>query len=80
MKGFTLPKLGRDQSKRQSMIRQLVTHLFEHEHIKTTFARAKAIQRYAEHCISMAKRNSLFGKLKIFHFVNVPPQMLIQLL
>jgi large subunit ribosomal protein L17 len=71
MKGFTLPKLGRDQNNRQAMIRQLVTHLFEHEQISTTFARAQAIQRYAERCISMAKRGSLSGKLKIFNFVNV---------
>lgn len=71
MKGFYLPKLGRDQFKRQSMLRQLVTHLFEHEQIKTTLARAKAIQRNAERCISMAKRGSLIGKIKIFHFVNV---------
>lgn len=72
MKGFSLPKLNRDHGKRTALIRQLVTHLFEHEQIKTTFTRAKAVQRYAERCISMAKRGSLTGKLKIFQFVNKP--------
>lgn len=67
-----LSKLGRDQFKRQSMLRQLTTHLFEHEQIKTTVARAKCVQRLAERCISMAKRGSTTGKLKVFHFVNKP--------
>lgn len=76
MKGFTLPKLSRDQNKRQAMIRQLVTHLFEHEQISTTVTRAKAIQRYAERCISMAKRGSTRGKLKIFDFINVSRRLI----
>lgn len=79
MKGFTLPKLNRDQTKREAMIRQLVTHLFEHEQIRTTVTRAKAIQRYAERCISMAKRGSLRGKIKIFDYVNVRIHLMCRL-
>jgi ribosomal protein L17 len=53
------------------MIRQLVTHLFEHERIKTTLTRAKLLRRYAERTISMAKRGSEKGRLKVFDIINV---------
>lgn len=69
--GFRLPKLSRDPLRRWRMMRQLVTHLFEHERIHTTLARAKLLRRYAERTISMAKRGSELGRLKVFDFVNV---------
>jgi large subunit ribosomal protein L17 len=72
MKGFALPKLNRNQYKRQALLRQLTTFLFEHEQIRTTVARAQMVQRIAERCISMAKRGSVEGKLKLYHFINKP--------
>lgn len=69
--GFHLPKLGRNKIQRKNMIRQLVTHLFEHERIHTTYTRAMLLRRYAERAISMAKRGSDQGTLKVSHLINV---------
>ena len=69
--GFHLPKLGRNKIQRHNMIRQLVTHLFEHERIHTTYTRAMLLRRYAERAISMAKRGSDKGTLKVSYLINV---------
>ena len=54
------------------MIRQLVTHLFEHERIHTTYTRAMALRRYAERTISKAKRGSEKGREQVYEIVTVP--------
>ena len=69
--GFHLPTLGRNRDQRWNMIRQLVTHVFEHERISTTLGRAKLLRRYVDRTISLAKRGSESGRLKVFDIVNV---------
>jgi len=49
-------KLGRNKSHREAMLRSMVTDLFRHETIKTTEARAKAVQPIAEHLITLARK------------------------
>lgn len=50
--------LSRDSSARQALLRGLVTSLVKHEHIQTTYAKAKEAQRMAEKLITLAKRNN----------------------
>ena len=49
-------KLSRSSGHRKALCRNLVTALFQHEHIETTEAKAKAIRGRAEKLITLAKR------------------------
>ena len=55
-------KLGRTASHRVSMLRNLASSLFEHERIRTTESRAKALQPFAENLITLAKRGDLHAR------------------
>ena len=50
--------LNRSSSARKALLRTLVTNLVIHEHIHTTYAKAKEAQRLAEKLITLAKRNN----------------------
>jgi large subunit ribosomal protein L17 len=49
-------KLGRTSEHRQALLRNLVVSLIEHGRIKTTIPKAKEARRYAEKCITLAKK------------------------
>ena len=51
--------LGKAQDQRKALLRSLCTELITYGEIKTTMARAKALQPYADHVISMAKKGDL---------------------
>ncbi len=51
--------LKRSTGQRQSLFRNLITELFRHERIRTTEARAKAVQAEAEKLISRARRQDV---------------------
>lgn len=48
-------KLGRDTGQRKALYRSLMTELFRHERIRTTLAKAQAVQSEAEKLITKAK-------------------------
>jgi ribosomal protein L17 len=50
--------LNRSSAHRQALLRNLVTSLFEHESISTTWPKAKEAQRLAEKLITLGKRNT----------------------
>ena len=50
--------LGRSSAHRQALLRNLVTSLFEHESISTTWPKAKEAQRLAEKLITLGKKNT----------------------
>jgi len=50
--------LSRDSAHRKALLRNLVTSLFEHETISTTWPKAKEAQRLAEKLITLAKKNT----------------------
>ncbi|KAI9376822.1 50S ribosomal protein L17 [Aspergillus egyptiacus] len=50
--------LSRNSSHRQALLRNLVTSLFKHESITTTWAKAKETQRLAEKLITLGKKNT----------------------
>jgi ribosomal protein L17 len=50
--------LSRKSSHRQALLRNLVTSLFKHESITTTWPKAKEAQRLAEKLITLGKKNT----------------------
>jgi large subunit ribosomal protein L17 len=62
--------LGRTSAHRQALLRNLVTSLFLHESISTTYPKAKEAQRLAEKLVTMGKKNTEASKrraLSIFY-------------
>lgn len=62
--------LSRNSAHRQAMLRNLVTSLFEHESITTTWAKAKEAQRMADKLITLGKKNTEASRrraLEIFY-------------
>ncbi len=55
-------ELSRGTAHRLSMLRNLVTALFEHGKIETTEARAKELRGLADRMITLGKQNSLHAK------------------
>ncbi|UCF10539.1 MAG: 50S ribosomal protein L17 [Candidatus Bipolaricaulota bacterium] len=49
-------KLGMERKHRDSVLANLAKALILHEHVDTTYTRAKAGQRYAERLITLARR------------------------
>lgn len=50
--------LSRNSAHRQALLRNLVTSLFTHESITTTWPKAKEAQRLAERLITLGKKNT----------------------
>lgn len=68
--------LSRKSSHRQALLRNLVTSLFKHESITTTWAKAKEAQRLAEKLITLGKKNTEASRrqaLSTFYVRLSPP-------
>lgn len=63
-------KLGRKTDHRLSMLRGLVTYLFEEGQIETTATRAKEVQSVAEKMITTARRGDLHSKRQVFSYIT----------
>ena len=55
-------KLSRDPAHRKAMFRNLSKELIEHERIRTTQAKAKAVKPGVEKLITLAKRGDLHAR------------------
>ena len=55
-------KLSRDASHRKSLLMNLSTEVIEHERIKTTEAKAKAVKPEVERLISLGKRGDAHAR------------------
>ncbi|KAL9117788.1 MAG: hypothetical protein Q9187_005668 [Circinaria calcarea] len=71
--------LGRKSSHRQALLRNLVTSLFEHESISTTWPKAKEAQRLAEKLITLGKRNTEASRNKAQAIFFKPIELLPKL-
>jgi large subunit ribosomal protein L17 len=60
-------RLNRSKGHRTALRRALVTQLFEHERLRTTEAKARAIRSQAEKLITLAKRGVAAGDAKEIH-------------
>lgn len=58
----TTPKLGRTHSHRNAMLRNMVTDLLRHGHVRTTEPKAKALRPLAERMITLGKRETLHAR------------------
>jgi large subunit ribosomal protein L17 len=55
-------KLSRDSAHRRALIKNLMKEVIEHERIKTTEAKAKAVKPEVEKLITLAKRGDLHAR------------------
>ncbi len=55
-------KLNRTVAHRRCMFANMLKSLVEHESIQTTLPKAKALRRYADRLITLAKKNTLASK------------------
>ena len=55
-------KLSRDSAHRRSLMRNLSRELIQHERIKTSQAKAKAVKPEVEQLITLAKRGDLHAR------------------
>lgn len=60
-------KLNRSVGHRRALRRTLINQLFEHERIRTTRAKARAIRGQSERLITLARRGNRAGDLKMVH-------------
>ena len=58
----TVVKLGRSQSHRDALLANQVVSLIEHNRIKTTLAKAKAVRPFAEKLVTLGKKNTLHAR------------------
>jgi len=55
-------KLNRTSSHRRCMFANMLKSLIQNERIETTLAKAKALRRYADKMITLAKKNTLASR------------------
>ncbi|GAB4857380.1 60S ribosomal protein L17 [Ancistrocladus abbreviatus] len=67
--GRRVPKLNRPPDQRRALLRGLTTQLLKHGRIKTTRARAKAMRKYVEKMITLAKEGSLHKRRQALGFI-----------
>ena len=63
-------KLGRPTDHRKSMLRGMVTYLFENGQIETTVTRAKEVRAIAEKMITLAKEDTLNNKRAALSYIT----------
>ncbi|NP_001313010.1 large ribosomal subunit protein bL17c [Nicotiana tabacum] len=67
--GRKVPKLNRPPDQRRALLRGLTTQLLKHGRIKTTKARARAVRKYVDKMITMAKDGSLHKRRQALGFI-----------
>src|SRR5450755_3815045 len=65
-------KLKRDAGSRNSLLKNLVTSMIEHERIITTVPKAKAVRPLVEKMITLAKRDTLHTRRQAAAFLQTP--------
>ena len=63
-------KLGRTDSHRKAMFRNMVTSLFKYDKIRTTDVKAKELRKWADHMITLAKRGDLHARRQALAFMQ----------
>ncbi|KAB8206436.1 rplQ [Aspergillus parasiticus SU-1] len=71
--------LSRKSSHRQALLRNLVTSLFKHESITTTWPKAKEAQRLAEKLITLGKKNTEASRRQALSTFYTPHDLLPKL-
>lgn len=63
-------KLGVQPSHRKSLMRNLSSDLIDHGRIKTTQAKAKAVQIYVEKLVTIAREDTVANRRLVFSRLN----------
>jgi large subunit ribosomal protein L17 len=63
-------KLNRTSAHRKALFRNLVTSLIEHEHVRTTDAKAKELRRVADRMVTLGKRGSLDARRRALAYIR----------
>ncbi|CAO2658420.1 Nn.00g061430.m01.CDS01 [Neocucurbitaria sp. VM-36] len=71
--------LSRSSSHRQALLRNLVTSLFKHESIATTWHKAKEAQRLAEKLVTLGKKNTEATRRRAHQIFYEPNEMVPKL-
>ena len=65
-------KLKRDVGSRNSLLKNLVTSVIEHERVVTTVPKAKAIKGLVDNMITLGKRDTLHARRQAAAFLKTP--------
>ncbi|KAJ4378443.1 54S ribosomal protein L8, mitochondrial [Didymella sp. IMI 355093] len=71
--------LSRSSAHRQALLRNLVTSLFKHESIATTWHKAKEAQRLAEKLVTLGKKNTEASRRRAHQIFYEPNDMVPKL-
>jgi len=63
-------KLGRDSAHRRALYANLASQLIEHERIRTTLAKAKAVKPLAEQMITLGRRGDIHARRQAVAFLG----------
>jgi large subunit ribosomal protein L17 len=63
-------KLGRDSAHRRALYANLTSELIEHERIKTTVTKAKAVKPIAEQMITLGRRGDIHARRQAVAFLR----------
>ena len=63
-------KLGRDSAHRRALYANLASELIEHERIKTTLTKAKAVKPLAEQMITLGRRGDIHARRQAVAFLR----------
>ncbi len=63
-------KLGRKAEHRNSLLANQVCSLIEHDRIKTTLAKAKAVRPFAEKMVTLGKQGNLHARRQALAFLG----------
>lgn len=63
-------KLGRTTSHRWALFKNMATSLVEKGRIETTLSKAKELRSFADHLITLGKKNDLHAKRQAFNFMR----------
>jgi len=63
-------KLSRKRDQRKALLKGLASSLFLKEKIKTTEAKAKEVSRFAEKCVTKAKKRDLAARRHLARFFS----------
>jgi large subunit ribosomal protein L17 len=63
-------KLSRDSGHRKALLRNLCSEILQHERVRTTEAKAKAVRPEVERLITLAKRGDLHARRRALSQLN----------
>ena len=58
-------KLGRNSAARKALFRSILASFFRYGRIETTEAKAKELRKFADRCITLAKRGDLSARRQV---------------